>query len=84
MKTVCRRTETLEGFIRSPGSIAGANSPREGASMGEEAVSADSGREGEIVARVERVRSLGFLSILQGVFSRLLSQADWARLMDPC
>ena len=52
--------------------------------MGEEAVSADSGREGEIVARVERVRSLGFLSILQGVFSRLLSQADWARLMDPC
>jgi len=32
--------------------------------MGEETVLADSGREGEIVAKVGRVRSLVFLSIL--------------------
>jgi len=32
--------------------------------MGEEAVLADSGWEGETVARVGRVRSLAFLSIL--------------------
>ena len=37
----------------------------ESASLGEEAVLADSGREGEIVAGVERVRSLAFLSILR-------------------
>ena len=37
----------------------------QGASQGEEAVLADSGREGEITARVGRVRSLVFLSILQ-------------------
>jgi hypothetical protein len=35
-----------------------------GASMGEETVLADSGRAGEIAARVGRVRSLVFLSIL--------------------
>ena len=39
-----------------------------GASLGEEAVLADSGREGEIVARVGRVRNLGFLSILRECF----------------
>ena len=33
--------------------------------MGEEAVLADSGRVGEIAARVGRVRSLAFLSILR-------------------
>ena len=33
--------------------------------MGEETVLADSGREGEIVAGVGRVRSLAFLSILR-------------------
>jgi hypothetical protein len=33
--------------------------------MGEETVLADSGREGEIAARVGRVRSLAFLSILR-------------------
>jgi hypothetical protein len=32
----------------------------QGASPGEEAVLADSGREGEVVARVGRVRSLAF------------------------
>ena len=36
-----------------------------GASLGEEAVSADSGREGEVVAEVGRVKRLAFLSILQ-------------------
>jgi len=33
--------------------------------MGEETVLADSGRAGEIVARVGRVRSLAFLSVLR-------------------
>ena len=44
----------------------------QGASLGEEAVLADSGRVGEIPARVGRVRNLAFLSILRGV--PLLSQ----------
>ena len=35
-----------------------------GASLGEEAVLADSGRAGEVAAGVGRVRSLAFLSIL--------------------
>jgi hypothetical protein len=39
----------------------------QGASLGEEAISADSGREGEVAARVGRVRSLAFLSILRAV-----------------
>ena len=38
----------------------------QGASLGEEAVLADSGRAGEVGAGVGRVRSLAFLSILQG------------------
>jgi hypothetical protein len=37
----------------------------QGASLGEEAVLADSGRGGEVSARVGRVRSLAFLSIPQ-------------------
>ena len=37
----------------------------QGASLGEEAVLANSGWEGEVVARVGRVRSLAFLSILR-------------------
>ena len=36
-------------------------------SLGEEAVLAASGREGEIVAGVGRVRSLGFLNSLQAL-----------------
>ena len=40
--------------------------PWKGASLGEEAVLAGSGRAGEIAARVGRVRSLSFLSILLG------------------
>ena len=36
----------------------------QGASLGEEAVLADSGRAGEVAARVGRVRILAFLSIL--------------------
>ena len=44
----------------------------QGASLGEEAVLADSVRVGEIPARVGRVRNLAFLSILRGV--PLLSQ----------
>jgi len=36
-----------------------------GASLGEEAVLADSGREGEVVARIGRVRSLAILSSLR-------------------
>jgi hypothetical protein len=36
----------------------------QGASLGEEAVLADSGRAGEVAARVGRVRNLDFLSIL--------------------
>ncbi len=39
----------------------------QGASLGEEAVLADSGRAGEVTAGVGRVRSLAFLSILRGV-----------------
>jgi len=39
----------------------------QGVSLGEEAVMADSGRAGEVAARVGRVRSLAFLSILRGV-----------------
>ena len=39
----------------------------QGASQGEEAVLADSGREGEISARVGLVRSLAFLNILRRV-----------------
>jgi len=37
----------------------------QGASLGEEAVLADSGRAGEVAARVGRVRRLALLSILQ-------------------
>jgi hypothetical protein len=37
----------------------------QGASLGEEAVLADSGRAGEVAARAGRVRSLEFLSILR-------------------
>ncbi len=44
----------------------------QGASQGEEAVLADSGREGEVVAGVERVRSLVFLSILRAALAPLL------------
>lgn len=40
----------------------------QGASQGEEAVLADSGREGEVVARIGLVRALAFLSILQVCF----------------
>ena len=42
-------------------------SSRNGASLGKEAVLADSGRAGEVAAGVGRVRSLAFLSILHGV-----------------
>jgi hypothetical protein len=38
----------------------------QGASLGEEAVLADSGRAGEVAAGVGRVRGLAFLSILHG------------------
>ncbi len=44
----------------------------QGASFGEEAVLADSGREGEVVARVGRVRSLDILSILHWHFLVIL------------
>ena len=44
----------------------------QGASQGEEAVLADSGREGEVVAGVERVRSMAFLSILRAALAQLL------------
>ena len=53
-------------------SLEAAALPGQGASLGEEAVSADSGRVGEVAARVGRVRSRAFLSILQGML--LLSQ----------
>ena len=46
--------------------------PGQGAPQGEEAVLADSGREGEISAGVGRVRRLDFLNILRGCV--LLSQ----------
>jgi len=48
-------------------SLEAAALPGQGASLGEEAVSADSGRVGEVAARVGRVRSRAFLSILQGM-----------------
>jgi hypothetical protein len=38
----------------------------QGASLGEEAVSADSGWAGEVAARAGRVRSLALLSTLRG------------------
>jgi len=41
---------------------------RNSASLGEEAVLADSGRAGEVSAGVGRVRKLAFLSILQKCF----------------
>jgi hypothetical protein len=44
----------------------------QGASQGEEAVLADSGREGEVVAGVGRVRSMAFLSILRAALAPLL------------
>ena len=40
---------------------------RQGASLGEEAVLADSERTGEVATGVGRVRSLAFLCILHGV-----------------
>src|ERR1700704_540489 len=43
----------------------------QGASQGEESVLADSGRAGEITARVGRVRSLAFLSILLAALATL-------------
>ena len=42
---------------------------RNGASLGEEAVLADSGRAGEVVAEVGRVRSLAFSSILRAMLT---------------
>ena len=42
--------------------------PWNGASLGEEAVLADSGLAGEVSAGVGRVRKLAFLSILQECF----------------
>jgi len=45
----------------------------QGASLGEKAVLADSGRAGEVATGVGRVRSLVFLCILHGVLP--LSQA---------
>jgi hypothetical protein len=47
-----------------------------GASLGEEAVLADLGRAGEVVARVGRVGSLAFLSILRECFPRCATRAD--------
>jgi hypothetical protein len=49
----------------------------QGASQGEEAVLADSGRAGEIFARVGRVRSLVFLSILRESSSVVTTRADY-------
>jgi len=43
----------------------------QGASQGEESVLADPGRAGEITARVGRVKSLDFLSILRSLKSSL-------------
>jgi hypothetical protein len=40
---------------------------RQGASQGNDSVLADSGREGEIIAGVGRVRSPAFLNILLGI-----------------
>jgi len=59
LKRGIERYEELEGFPLWP-------CLGQGASLGEEAVLADSGWEGEITARVGRVRSLAFLSILLG------------------
>jgi hypothetical protein len=44
----------------------------QGAFLGEEPVSADSGRVGEVVARVELVRRLAFLSILRNFIQLFL------------
>ncbi len=47
--------------------------PRNGASLGEEAVLAASGRAGEVTAGVGRVRSLAFLSILRIISTESVS-----------
>ncbi len=47
----------------------------QGVSLGGEAVLADSGREGEIVAWAGRVRPVAILSILQNIF--LLPNTYW-------
>ena len=66
----------MGGILRAVGIIPATpcevNSPLrpclgQGASLGEEAVLADSGRAGEVAARVGWVRSLAFLSILRDV-----------------
>ena len=50
--------------------------PGKGASLGKETVLADSGRAGEITARVGRVRRLAFLSILRERSLAVLHDAD--------
>jgi len=45
----------------------------QGASLGEEAVLADSGRAGEVAARVGRVRSPVFLNILWDITSSFMT-----------
>ena len=61
--------------------------PGQGASQGEEAVLADSGREGEVAAGVGRVRRLDFLSILRGrvLLSQTCGPLDsrWASIVLP-
>ena len=64
----------------------------QGASLGKEAVLADSGRAGEVAARAGRVRSLTFLSILREysfpvpympIIELLPRQNGWAVLDSP-
>ena len=57
-------------------SLGAAALPRNGASLGEEAVLADSGLAGEEPAVVGRVRRLAFLSILLEATSVVLARAD--------
>jgi hypothetical protein len=60
-RIMCRDASRHRGTIcsRSLAVLLGAGAP-----LGEEAVLADSGREGEVVARAGRMRNLIFLSIL--------------------
>ncbi len=54
----------------------------QGASQGEESVLADSGRAGEITARVGRVRSQAFLSVLHTSDDRTLPTSYSQYLQD--
>jgi hypothetical protein len=66
-------------FGHSPGPCLG-----QGASLAEEAVLADSGREDKVVDGVGRVRNQAFLSILREWFPRCATRADPEQIPASC